>query len=184
MAEYWGHIAVCVAEKDAEEQFSEDMLWSMCNRGVEFQCHLVIVQGNARVSVYIYIYIYISVIYDEEFCLRTVLPGIKVKLILVGSLNCAATYINTLQADSNYKIDSSADIYQHYLAKYPDCLINPTVLFNCNFVWADAEGFNTQTRSFSSFALFRRFVLNTPLTLNATREIVPGEEFYSPYKRN
>ena len=137
-----------------------------------------------RVLVYIYIYIYISVIYDEEFCLRTVLPGIKVKLILVGSLNCAATYINTLHADS--EIDSSADIYQHYLAKYPDCLINPTVLFNCNFVWADAEGFNTQTRSFSSFALFRRFVLNTPLTLNATREIVPApaEEFYSPYKRN
>ena len=85
-----------------------------------------------------------AVIYNEEFCLRTVLPGIKVKLILVGSLNCAATYINTLHADS--KIDSSADIYEHYLAKYPDCLINPTVLFNCNFVWADAdsEGFNTR----------------------------------------
>ena len=118
----------------------------------------------------------------EAFCLRTVLPGIKVKLILVGSLNCAATYINTLHADS--EIDSSADIYQHYLAKYPDCLINPTVLFNCNFVWADAEGFNTQTRSFSSFALFHHFVFNTPLTLNATREIIPGKEFYSPYKRN
>ena len=60
----------------------------------------------------VFVDIYVAVIYDEEFSLRTVLPGIQVKLILVGSLNCAATHINTLHADR--EIDSSADIYEHY----------------------------------------------------------------------
>ena len=43
------------------------------------------------------------------------------KSFLVGFLNCTDTYINTLHAES--QIDSLADIYQHYLAKYSDYLI-------------------------------------------------------------
>ena len=64
MAEYWGYIAVCVAEKDAEEQFSEDMLY---NCGL---CITVVLSFSAirllfkvmRMLVYIcvYIYLYIS----------------------------------------------------------------------------------------------------------------------------
>ena len=131
-------------------QATVDQYWGMHTRAVRFQCQPIKV------------------------------ADLYVRLEIVGSMNSAATYFNTLFSDSIISTD-----YPHYarLAEELDFVTRVESLFNLAFREKASAGYDTNAKSFTSFAHFVEWLGSCPVEIWTTRAVLSGEEGYIPYTK-
>ena len=117
----------------------------------------------------------------EFECQPVVVDNLRVQISLVGSFNCVGSYFNTMYQDTQLLTD--VPLYPFYLQKFPEYMLDTSKLFNCEFRWKEAFGYNAKTRTFANMNSFKKWLASNPLVIVATRDIVEGEEFFIPYFR-
>ena len=114
----------------------------------------------------------------EFECQPVVVDNLRVQISLVGMFNCVGSYFNTMYQDTQLLTD--VPLYPFYLQKFPEYMLDTSKLFNCEFRWKEAFGYNAKTRTFANMNSFKKWLASNPLVIVATRDIGECKEFLIP----
>ena len=97
----------------------------------------------------------------------------------LGPLNCALTYINTVEDDTVWK--PACPQLDMFMKASKDYIADPKSVLNVVFEETSSEHYNTITKCFPSWSIFRNWIFDCPVKGATVSSSAPGEELYACY---
>ena len=102
------------------------------------------------------------------------------KLYVIGSLNCALTYMNTIEENTTWKEGVQLSFF-HKSDK--DVILEPKCALNCIFEEVRSMNYNEKGRTFTSWEAFVEWVFSGPTDGVLTSSVQHAEEVYACYTK-
>ena len=101
------------------------------------------------------------------------------RIYIVGSLNCALTYMNTVEEDTVWK--PACPQLAIFMKASKDYIADPKSVLNVIFEETSCEHYNTINKCFPSWPIFCNWIFDCPVKGAAVTSSAPGEELYACY---
>ena len=102
------------------------------------------------------------------------------RMYVVGSRNCAMSYMNTVEDDTTW-LEGCQVAFFH--KKGQDFLSDPKVALNCIFEEVACAEYNNKNKTFSSWEVFVNWVFNGSTQSVVTSDVEHAEEIYACYTK-
>ena len=102
------------------------------------------------------------------------------RLYVVGSLNCAMTYMNTVEDNTTWQECAQTNFFRNRNKEYIE---DPKCTLNCIFEEVASPHYNAKTNTFTSWEVFVEWVFNGPTQSVLTDGVEHAEEVYACYSK-